>query len=116
MLIIGKYILLNNKVYDMQSKHLEAIEPYEVPWRNAWATDRYNQMCRPDELKSLNPKLFFLIDKYGEAFDSYFWYYYNRKKTYIKRVPLWLNQKKVDCEKPKEYEPNRKLTEYAFLS
>ena len=85
---------------------------YEAPWRNGWHTELYMQICTPTELESLNRKLFSLIEKYGEAFDDEWWYYYNRKKTYIKRVPLWLSQKKIYTERPKMYEPNRKLCEF----
>jgi len=84
---------------------------YEAPWRNI-RYEQYHQGCYPEELKLYNPRLFQLIKKYGHTFDDEWWYYYNRPLTFIKRVPLWLSQKRVDRERPKKYEPNRKLEEF----
>lgn len=84
---------------------------YPPPWRNEghFYKDMYCQKCRPDELKFANEKLLNLIEKYGSIFDDN-WYYWLTKKGKICRIPLWLsNQKGVNCEKPRKYEPNRKL-------
>ena len=90
----------------------KVIQTYEAPWRNAWARNRYVQYCKPDELESLSPKLFRIIKLYGEAFDDYWFYWITRSEAYIKRSPIWFGQKSVDAEKPKKYEPNRKLEEF----
>jgi len=32
--------------------------------------------------------------------------------THVKRLPLWQTTKRIDYEKPRKYEPNRKLAEF----
>jgi len=71
----------------------------ETPWRCTF--DRWVQYCKPDELQSIQPKLYWLIQKYGETFDDVWWYFYNKKRTYIKRTPIWMNQKRMPAEASK---------------
>jgi len=84
---------------------------YSGPWRNRGGWGRYEQFCRPDELKSWGAKLFSLIEKYGEAFNDDWWFYYNKKRTVIVRVPIWQRQKRIDQENPKRHF-QRKLKEF----
>jgi len=72
----------------------------EAPWRGTF--DRWVQYCKPDELLSLTPKLFQLIDEHGECFDDTWWYFFNKKRTYIKRTPIWMNQKRMPAEASKD--------------
>lgn len=63
---------------------------YERGWRNRSYTF-YTQFCYQDELEL---KLKGLLDKYGEAFDDIWYYFYPKKKkpdsrpTAVRR-PLW---------------------------
>ena len=87
---------------------------YEAPWRNI-KYEVYHQGCYPHELETQDPQLYNLLMKYGEMFDDEWWYYVNKTETFLKRCPLWLSQKRVGQEKPRRFEPNRKLVEFATL-
>ena len=86
---------------------------YEAPWKNSpFRGNPHLQYCTIDELEMQNSKLAFLIETYGETFDDEWWYFFNKKMTHVKRQPIWQTTKRIDCEKPKKYEPNRKLEEF----
>jgi hypothetical protein len=79
---------------------------YDHPWRNEGFGTRYNQYCTLEELKEWNNKLYNLILNFGIMFDDN-WFYFRTKRGkkflgYVKRCPLWLSQKKVQCERPRD--------------
>jgi hypothetical protein len=70
--------------------------PYEPPWRNyKWAL--YTQTCRIDELDDW--KLVQLLKLYRECFDDGWWYYLSKNGLFVRRVPLWQKQKRIDMKK-----------------
>jgi len=85
---------------------------YEGPWRNgdSFHSAMYNQHCRLDELQSWNPKLVRLLLKYGSAFDDQ-WNYWitNSSKRYVKRCPIWLNQRRIDVRNRRMFHQTRLL-------
>lgn len=89
------------------------MNPYIGPWRNGeqrFSSAMYIQICRPEELQSWDQKLYDLIIKYGSSFDSIWEYWINKRETWIRRTPLGYG-KRIPTEKPRKYEPNRKLME-----
>ena len=68
----------------------------------------YIQMCKPDELKEWDRKLYDIIMTQGSAFDNDWEYWINPKMTRIRRTPIGRG-KRTWTEKPKRYEPNQKL-------
>ena len=86
---------------------------YEAPWKNSpFRGEPHLQYCTLEELRYQSRKLAHLIERYGEAFDDEWWYYFNKNMTHVKRLPIWQRTKRIDCEKPRRYEPNRKLSEW----
>jgi len=81
----------------------------------AFSKSMYIQHVTVEELQMQDPKLWQILEKYGEAFDDYWFYWISKGGKYVRRTPLWLSQKYVPCEKPRKYEPNRKLTEFPSL-
>ena len=84
---------------------------YDEGWRNrGFRVAPYEQYCFPDELKIFRPKLLFLIEKYGSAFDDN-WQYKKSGRTQkvIVRTPLWLGEKFYfrECEKVIRRKPRR---------
>jgi hypothetical protein len=84
------------------------------PWLGT--PDCMIQYCPIQCEQELDSKLVFLVDTYGSAFDSNWWYYRtkltkrNKLCRPIKRTPLWFRQKHMPTEKPKD--PfQKKLTE-----
>lgn len=79
---------------------------YCRPWLNT--KDRTVQYC-PRTYEGLDPKLLKLLEMYGEAFDDiwFYWIVKPRRKIkqphsdYIKRTPVWQNQKCMPAENPK---------------
>lgn len=77
-------------------------DPYSLPWKNTpFRGAPHEQYCRPDELQVSDPKLYRLMIMFDGAFDDYWQYYWNRKKTYFKRRPLWQTNKRIPAESPK---------------
>ena len=92
------------------------MKDYEGAWRNkgpSWGM--YRQHCRPDELESLDPKLYFLVMKYGSAFDDYWYIWLSKGGHWVRRISIELAADITSMkankmfEKPRRYEPNEKL-------
>jgi hypothetical protein len=84
---------------------------YTGPWRNTepcFKAAMYIQMCKPDELRDWDPKLYRIIMTWGSCFDNDWEYWINPKMTRIRRTPIGRG-KRTWTEKPKRYEPNHKL-------
>jgi len=95
-------------------KSTQKMSDFVAPWRNAhgFSHAMYIQHCKPDELKMCDPKLFKIIDKHGSAFDDEWWYWISKTGRYIRRCPVWMSKKRTDAEKPRKYDPSKKLTEF----
>lgn len=90
---------------------------YTGPWRNTepcFKAAMYIQMCKPDELRDWDPKLFRIIMTWGSCFDDDWEYWINPKMTRIRRTPIGRG-KRTWTEKPKRYEPNQKLEKFSSL-
>jgi hypothetical protein len=85
---------------------------YTGTWRNN--PDLYGQTARIDELDLSDPQdkaLYLLLERYGEAFDQDWWYYFctrgRGKGLFIRRVPIWQTTKKMPTEKYKPFPVRR---------
>lgn len=99
-----------------------AMKDFEDAWRNSGPSwGMYIQKCRPQELETLNSKLYKLLMKYGSMFDDFWYYWVSKTGRWLRRTPLWFatdikNAKARQCfEKHRKYEPNQKITNYTRI-